>query len=89
MEWPHEPFSPKHQLQRYLDLIGYETAFIHQGGQTAKRIRTVRGMLPKKGDDYAQLTPGAKKAWTNVLQHNWDDCNGMRELTIHCAEDRP
>lgn len=87
--WPREAYAPKHQLQRYLDLIGYETAYIHQGGQTAKRVRTVRAMLPKKGNDYVQLTPGAKKAWTNVLQHNWHDCNGLRELTIRCAEDRP
>ena len=36
---------------------------------------------------YDAMTPTAKRKWTVVLDYNWDDCHGLRELAITVAQD--
>ena len=69
----------RHRLDRYLGLIGYSVPKILGPGNSAQRIRAVRGQLTRRGD-YAALTKTVKAKWTKALKHNWHDCNGLREL---------
>jgi hypothetical protein len=77
----------RHQLHRYFELIGYTVPTAFGPGNSAQRIRYVREMLDNKGSDYSALTSTAKAKWTKALEHNWHDCNGLRELMIRCAHD--
>jgi hypothetical protein len=76
----------RNQLSRYLTLIGYSVPKAFGPGNSAQRIRYVREMLQRK-DDYAALTPTAKAKWTKALEHNWHDCDGLRQLVLRCAKD--
>jgi hypothetical protein len=80
--------SGRNVLSRYLDLIGYPVPSVHGPGNTAARIRFVRGALAKRGS-YEALTPVQKAKWTNLLLHNRHDCAGLRALMEAVALDRP
>ena len=69
----------RYRLDRYLELIGYSVPKILGPGNSAQRIRAVRGQLTRRGD-YAALTRTVKGKWTKAHKHNWHDCNGLREL---------
>ncbi len=84
---PKPRMRGRHQLHRYFELIGYSVPKAFGPGNSAQRIRHVREMVTKKGGDYSALTPTAKAKWTKALEHNWHDCNGLRELVIRCARD--
>ncbi len=71
----------RHRLDRYFGLIGYSVPKILGPGNSAKRIRAVRGQLATRGD-YAALTGTVKAKWTKALKHNWHDCKGLRELVV-------
>jgi len=83
---PKQPMLGKNRLDRYLRLIKYDIPSILGPGNSAQRIRYVRKMLDKKEGNYSKLTPTAKGKWTKALNHNWHDCNGMRELLIQIAQ---
>ncbi len=76
---PTNRMRGRHQLHQYLTCIGYSVPPAFGPGNSAKRIRDVRDMLAARHGDYAALTPTAKGKWTRGLQHNWHDCNGLRE----------
>lgn len=79
-------WSGRDRLANYLRLIDYQVPS-HLGDQkTGKRLRDVRDQLRRKQNVYAKLTPVAKAKWTNLLAHNWHDCNGMRELSVRAAQ---
>ena len=77
----------RHQLHRYFELIEYPVEKAFGPGNSAQRILYVRQMLETRGGDYLGLTPTAKAKWTKALQHNWHDCNGLREFVLRCATD--
>jgi hypothetical protein len=54
--------------------------------KASKRINNVREQL-RDGRSADDLTAVAKAKWTKVLNYNWHDCNGMREVTIHAARE--
>ena len=64
-----------------------EVAKLFEPGSTASRIRSVRHQLQTR-PDYRDLTPVAKRKWTNVLTHNFHDCAGLAHVvqTIACRE---
>jgi hypothetical protein len=76
----------RHKLKSYLPLIGYhlESYFGHE--QAGPRIEFVRRQLLKTGD-YASITRTAKGKWTKVLDYNWHDCYGLRELAVTVTKD--
>jgi hypothetical protein len=76
---PKNRMRGRHRLDRYLGLIGYSVPKILGPGNSAQRIRAVRGQLARRGA-YAALTRTVKGKWTKALKHNWHDCNGLREL---------
>ena len=84
---PNRRMRGKNYLDRYFNLIGYEVPSAFGPGNSASRIRDVRNGLQKRDGQYELLTPTMKGKWTKALQHNWYDCNGLRELMIRCCGD--
>lgn len=81
---PDQPVTAGHHLKEYLRHVGYDVP-THLGIlQASARIAAVRTQLARKEDANA-LTPVAKAKWTKVLDYNWHDCNGLRELTLIAA----
>lgn len=68
--------SNKASLASFLEALGYVVPKIHGPGNSAKRILNVRRQF-EKGRTFAELTPSAKRSWTNGLSHNFHDCTGM------------
>lgn len=80
------PRTGKHSLRNFLDLIEYEFP-AHVGRfRAASQITAVQSMLEQR-DSYDDLTPVVKAKWTKLLQKNFHDCNGLRELMIRVADD--
>jgi hypothetical protein len=75
------PGHGTHRLDCYMELVGYKLPSHFGDRKAAARIAYVRGQL-QDGRPAEKLTPVAKAKWTKVLDYNWHDCNGMREVTI-------
>jgi hypothetical protein len=76
----------RHRLDCYMRLIGYKIPSSYGDQQAAQRIAYARAQLRKKGSADA-MTPVAKAKWTKVLNYNFHDCNGMREVTIRAVNE--
>ena len=76
----------RNQLSRYFTLIGYSVPTAFGSGNSAQRIRYVREMLQRK-ESYGAITSAAKAKWTKSLEHNWYDCDGLRQLVLRCVTD--
>jgi hypothetical protein len=81
------PGAGKHRLKAYLSLIGYRLPTYFGERQAAQRISYVREQLLKRNHKFEALTPTAKAKWTKVLDYNWHDCYGLRELMLHVTRD--
>ena len=86
---PKNPWLGKNNLSKYLKLIDYHVPKAFGPGNAAQQSKYVKKMLEKKLGDYSKLTPVAKAKWTKVLKHNWYDCDGLRMLMGHCADNAP
>jgi hypothetical protein len=84
---PKNPYVGKNQLHKYFGLINYDVPKAFGPGNSAQRIRKVREMLKERGGDYSALTGTKKGQWTKALEHNWHDCDGLREVILQCAAD--
>ena len=47
--------------------------------KATKTLKYIMEMLPKK-NTYEELTPAAKKGWTNLLTYNKWDCHALQKL---------
>jgi hypothetical protein len=79
------PGRARHRLTNYMELIGYRLPRYFGDRQAAQRIDHVRQQLLRHGCEYETLTPVAKAKWTKVLDYNWHDCNGMREVLMRAS----
>ena len=79
------PYLGRHRLAFYLDAIGYQVSTSHGPGNTGSRIQTVRAALESAGGRYDRLTRVQKAKWTNLLEHNRHDCEGMRTFCLKAA----
>ena len=77
--------SGRHALRHYLALIEYPIPTTQQGGLTGQRIRAVRDAMTKR-QVFESLTPTQKRKWRSLLEHNWHDCNGLRELMMAISQ---
>jgi hypothetical protein len=76
--FPHVTLT-SNSLYEYLRLTGFRVR-PHVGRQkVAKQIRAVREQL-RSGKAYGALTPNAKRHWGKILEHNRNDCLGMRKV---------
>jgi hypothetical protein len=87
LEPPKVPGRGRHTLAFYLGAIGYAVPKSHGPGNTGARIQAVRTALERTEGSYEQLTPVQKSKWTNLLQHNRHDCEGMKAFCLKAAAD--
>jgi hypothetical protein len=80
------PGRGRHRLDCYMREIKYCLPSYFGDRKASKRINNVREQL-RDGRSADDLTAVAKAKWTKVLNYNWHDCNGMREVTIHAARE--
>lgn len=68
----------------FMEAVGYQKHRQYARGKTGKGISDVRSQLARRGD-FGALTPVAKSKWTNLLNHNRDDCVGLRAVMIRAS----
>ncbi len=67
------------RLSRYLERIGYEVPTEFQGGRVGETIKQLREALRDSGD-WDDLTTAKQRRWSELLLHNFYDCDGLREV---------
>jgi len=68
-------------LGSYLRFIGYEVPEeVRHGAGTW--IANVRERLANADGSYEAMSPGGKRDWQRLLEHNRHDCFGMREVML-------
>jgi len=70
-------------LELYLALIGFDVPESARPGQAGKTIRSLRPSL----DAGRQPTEHQAQRWTDLLERNRYDCEGMRAVCIRAATD--
>jgi hypothetical protein len=79
----HPPKSRRggrYRLAFFLKLIEYRVPTSHGPLLTGRRLNYLRRELAAKGNEFERLTGTSKRKWTNLLKHNWIDCDGMRAI---------
>lgn len=66
----------RYSLSGFMEAVGFDVPRNLGTGNSAQRIRHVRGQLEQRGS-FAALTPTAKGKWSRGLQHNRYDCLGL------------
>jgi hypothetical protein len=79
--------SGRNRLFRYLALVGYTMPAYLGREQTGQRLSYVLDQLERNGLDYGVLTPVAKRKWHALLEHNKNDCLGLKTLMERIASD--
>lgn len=74
-------------LKTYLDAIGYPMPASLGTGNTTARLKAVIDMLERRRR-YAELTPGVKAKWRDLLDYNRHDCRGMKKLVARAVWER-
>jgi hypothetical protein len=71
------------RLADYFKLLPYPVPVDAVGGNVGDTIRSVRGSIEGGRD----LTPGQRERWRRLIEHNRQDCIGLRELCIRAARE--
>ena len=71
------------KLSGYLSLIDYEVPTGAGPGRVGLTIRALRPTL--RGGRW--LTPGQRRRWAELLEHNRHDCAGMRAVCLRAARE--
>ena len=79
------PGENKASLASFMEATNYRVPKVHGPGQSADRLLRVREHLRSK-KQFNLLPPGAKRAWTNVLGHNYHDCVGFKHVMVTLSE---
>ncbi len=72
-------------LVRYLEQARYPLPDTYGLGETTKRLRSVLGGIKTRGS-YSQLTAHQQESWRGLLDHNFVDCHGLRQVTKAAAK---
>lgn len=68
-------------LERYLELVGYEVPDSAGPGQVGATVRSLRQRL----DAGRPPTEAQLERWDHLLEHNRHDCEGMRAVCVRAA----
>jgi hypothetical protein len=74
-------------LKDFLRFIDYPRDEALGEGTAAQRIKTVKDAL-SGGATYASLDQVIKDDWGMLLEYNYVDCDGMRDLVLHTTRER-
>jgi hypothetical protein len=91
-----DQFAPKHTLDKYARLAGYEDVWALEDAAPATWIRHTLRQLEANEGRYRRITPEAKRDWHKLLAYNRHDLFALRhvvlaatrELTLWRAYDR-
>jgi hypothetical protein len=67
--------------------VGYDYPLHLRGFSPAAAINRMREQLGRKGA-YTTVAPGAKRAWSKLIQYNQQDVLGMKHLVEHTVAQR-
>jgi len=79
------PGENKASLASFMESTNYRVPKVHGPGHSADRLLRVRKHLRSK-KQFNLLPPGAKRAWTNALGHNFHDCVGFKHVMVTLSE---
>ena len=71
------------RLADYLPLVGYAVPDGAEGGDVGQVISDIRDRIDRGLDP----TPGQLARWDRLIEHNWHDCVGMREVCIRATRE--
>ena len=75
---------PGNHLADYLALIGYQVDASAGPGNVGETVSRIAKSLAK-GKGLAGLTDDQRRRWTDLREHNLDDCRGMRAICLKAA----
>jgi hypothetical protein len=78
--------TKSNKLKTFLRQINYLRAEDVEDTEPAAWIDQVTKGLKRAGK-FSELTDKQKAAWKRLLDYNWNDCDGMRELTLRAARE--
>ena len=67
------------RLPLYFERIGFDVPSAYQGGNVGETIKRLRRSLVG-GGGWVDLTDNQQRRWTELLLHNFYDCDGLREI---------
>jgi hypothetical protein len=75
-------FSPKHTLDQYARLAGYECLGALERAKPARWIRHTLRQLETNGGRYRKVTPEARRDWHRVVEYNRHDLLALRHIVL-------
>jgi hypothetical protein len=82
-----DQFAPKHTLDKYARLAGYQDVWALQDATPAEWIRHTLRQLAAQEGRYRRITPEAKRDWHKLLDYNRHDLLALRHITIAAARE--
>lgn len=83
---PAGPFEPKHTLERYAALAGYDDGGSFREAAPAEWIARVVGQIGRHGH-FRRIHRKAKKDWHRLLAYNANDCLALRHVALRAARE--
>jgi hypothetical protein len=83
-----DPLAPKHTLDKYARLAGYDDAWALEDATPATWIRHALRQLEANEGRYRQITPEAKRDWHKLLAYNRHDLLALRHIVMTATRER-
>jgi hypothetical protein len=78
--------SPRHTLDKYARLVGYE-AERALAGNPAAWLRATEARLAAAGGRYRRVSATGKRDWHRLLEYNRHDCLALRHVTLKASRE--
>lgn len=82
-----DPFAPKHTLDKYATLAGYQCTLGFRDATPAKWIRHTLDQLEATNGRYRQTTKQTKRDWHDLLEYNRHDCLTLRHIVLKASRE--
>ncbi len=82
-----DAFAPKHTLDKYATLAGYQGAAAFRNAAPAKWIKHTLDQLEATGGRYGKTTPQTKRDWHKLLAYNRHDCLALRHIVLRASRE--
>lgn len=80
-------FSPRHTLDQYARLAGYNDEGAFENATPAKWIRHLLAQLQAREGEYRWVTREARRDWHKVLEYNRHDLLALRHITCQATRE--
>jgi hypothetical protein len=82
-----DPFAPKHTLDKYATLAGYQVTAALRNATPAKWLRHTLDQLHATRGNYRQTTKQTKRDWHHLLEYNRHDCLALRHIVLGASRE--